>query len=87
VVAIEGRSGSLLDQLNVGCAPVGLASVASSYQLTVGAVTWLVAVGGTGGGAFSRSCPPGQVVTGSDIHAGLDVDAFGIFCSAPVLLP
>jgi hypothetical protein len=86
-VAIEGRSGALLDQLSLGCAPVALAKVGLNYQLTVGAVTWLAAVGGTGGAAYSQSCPAGQVMTGSDIHAGADIDAFGIFCSTPVLLP
>lgn len=40
----------------------------------------LTLIGGTGGTAFTRQCPQGQVLTGIRARAGLVIDALGIKC-------
>jgi hypothetical protein len=40
----------------------------------------LALIGGTGGTAFTRQCPQGQVLTGIRARAGLVIDALGIKC-------
>jgi hypothetical protein len=87
VVGITGRAGANLDQIGFGCAPLLLSKVVATYQTSVGATTWLSTVGGPGGNAYQRVCPAGQVSTGADVHAGQVIDAFGLYCSAPVLVP
>jgi hypothetical protein len=87
VAAIQGRSGALVDQLSVGCATLTLTKVGSSYQATVGTITWIPPIGGTGGSPFTGNCPTGQVATGTDVHSGFELDALGLLCAKPVLVP
>lgn len=42
----------------------------------------LAVMGGSGGTAFSRSCPVGSVLTGVRARVGLAIDAIGIKCRA-----
>jgi hypothetical protein len=87
LVGVRGRSGQFMDQIAFGCAALTLSKVGTSYQATVGAVSWLAADGGTGGGAFTSPCPTGQVSPGSAIHASTVLNAFSLFCATPILLP
>jgi hypothetical protein len=87
LVGVRGRSGQFMDQIAFGCAALTLSKVGTSYQATVGAVSWLAADGGTGGGAFTSPCPAGQVSPGSAIHASTVLNAFSLFCATPILLP
>jgi hypothetical protein len=87
VVAVGGRAGNYVDQISFGCAPLLLSKVGATYQASVGPITWLAPVGGTGGSAFTNICPAGQVAIGSDVHSGIILDAFALFCATPVLLP
>lgn len=59
-VGIRGRSGDLIDQLALKCAPIACLGsgigCADSYYTD--------AFGGSGGGAFEDTCPTGQVLAG-----------------------
>jgi hypothetical protein len=87
VVAIQGHSGLLLDELAFGCAPLALTKVGPTYQASIGAVTWLSPVGGKGGSPYQESCPAAKIAIGGDVHSGSWIDAFGLFCSNPILVP
>jgi hypothetical protein len=79
IVGYGGRSGQLIDQLIVRCAPI---AVSPGLAVTIGATTDLAAIGGSGGNAFAQTdCPTGQVATMARIRAGDSVDAFGLACS------
>jgi hypothetical protein len=87
VVGFGGRSGALLDQLAVRCAPLVIAGGPGAYTIAIGAVTTLAAVGDNGGNAFAiTNCAVGQVATMARLRAGDGIDAFGIACSAVGLL-
>jgi hypothetical protein len=87
VVAIRSQSGLLLDQLAAGCAPLTLSPAGSAYQATVGPITWLMPVGGTGGSAYSDTCPANQIASGAFIRSGVWIDAIALVCSTPALAP
>src|SRR5262249_37520562 len=67
IVAFKGRSGRDTDQLGFGCAALELTKVNSSYRATVGTITFLGTVGGSGGSAFQDGCPSDQVAIGNKI--------------------
>jgi hypothetical protein len=86
VVGFDGRSGALIDQLTLRCAPLIVGKAGNTYTLSVGAASSLAAAGGSGGSAFPRTdCPSGQVATMARIRAGDSIDAFGLGCSTPSL--
>ena len=82
-----GRSGLLVDQLVWSCVPI-LVDAQDGTTLSLGAVTVLPAVGGTGGTAFGQTnCPAGQVATVARLRAGDGLDAFGLGCATPSIAP
>jgi hypothetical protein len=87
VVAIQGGSGNYLDRAGAGCAPLMISRVGQGSRATVGAITWLSVVGGTGGVAFNDPCPADQVAIGAFILSATWVDAMSIICSAPAIAP
>src|SRR5262249_2795647 len=73
VAGFGGRSGALVDQIALHCAPL----LVTGGALTVGKVTVLSAVGDSGGSAFpSTNCPANQIVTTSRVRSGDSIDAF-----------
>jgi hypothetical protein len=88
VVTFEGRSGRDVDRLGFGCAPLEITKVNSSFVVTVGAVTHLGTVGGTGGSAFQDGCPADHVAIGNKItdENGF-IGAFGLVCASMTLAP
>ena len=87
VVGSRTRSGDLIDQLSVGCARLTLTPVGSTYQVSIGAVTWLMPVGGMGGVPSEDLCPADLVATGNLDWSDTWVNAFALHCSTPVLAP
>lgn len=80
VVGFEGRSGNLVDQISLHCAPLIISG--PPYAVTLGSFSVLPSVGGAGGNPFSSiDCPAGQIVTAGHIRTGDGVDAFGLTCS------
>jgi hypothetical protein len=80
VVGFSGRSGALLDQLSVRCAPLSL----SGTMVTVGTPSNLEPVGGDGGDGFPRTdCGPGMIAVATDIAVRNWISGFGLLC-APV---
>jgi hypothetical protein len=88
IVAFKGRSGRDTDQLGFGCAPLEITKVNTSFRTTVGAVTFLGTVGGTGGSFFQDGCPSNQVAIGNKItdENGF-IGAFGLVCASITLAP
>jgi len=83
VVGFTGRSGTLVDQLTITCAPL---TIDGSLNFVVGVPTNLAACGGTGGSAFPQTnCPTGQVATVSRTRVSGLLEAFGLGCSQPRL--
>jgi hypothetical protein len=87
VVGLKSRSGSFLDQVEFGCAALNLSLVGSTYQLTVGAITWLTPLGGNGGSAAQDTCPSNQVVTGTHTEEGGLLTSIALLCSRPTPVP
>jgi len=88
IVGFSGRSGSLVDQLALRCAPLAVAAAITGSALTVGTATTLAAIGGTGGSAFTAvNCPSGEVATMARVRTGDNLDAFGLACSKGTLAP
>ncbi len=87
VVGFRGRSGALIDQLTIRCAPLVLSVQGDAYAIGLGATTDLAPVGGTGGTEFAQTdCTGAAIATVSDIRAGDGIDAFGMGCSAVTLV-
>ena len=83
VVGFEGRSGSLVDQLSLACAPYAVGVVGSALVAQRGAVTLTTSAGGTGGNPFARvACSGDAAARGAAIHAGDGIDAFALRCSS-----
>ena len=81
VVGVRGRSGALIDQLVLSCAPLSVVDDGVSLSLELGASSEQPPVGGSGGTAFDATeCPPGAVATIGRIRAGDSIDAFGLTC-------
>jgi hypothetical protein len=81
VVGLQGRAGTVLDQLQLQCAPLSTTTLDS---LSIGATTLLPPAGGTGGSAFQATCPAGQVARGQDTNSGNVIDAFALVCGTIV---
>jgi hypothetical protein len=82
VVTFDGRAGSFVDQLRIGCARLTI-EAASTPVVTIGAVTRLAAIGGTGGVAFQDGCPAGRIVTGHRLEVFSVVDTMALACALP----
>jgi hypothetical protein len=87
VVGFSGRSGAALDQVAFVCAPLVISESDAGSVLGVGPETTLTAAGGDGGTPYDVACSPGQVARGSNLRSGEWVDAFGLVCAAPALVP
>ena len=75
VVGHSGRSGNLIDQLVLHCAPLAV----RADNIVTGAALPSLSIGGEGGGAYNLiPCPDDQVAIGVIIRAGADVDGFGL---------
>jgi hypothetical protein len=85
VVAFRGRAAAEVIGLAFGCASLVLSS--SAPQTSIGPVTWFPTVGGPSGTPFTDGCPNGDVATGSDVYSQYYIDAFGLYCSTPVITP
>lgn len=83
VVGFSSRTGGLVDQLTLRCAPLTLtAGGAGTWTVGRGPTTSPPPVGGAGGSAQpTDDCPAGQIGTVARIRAGNSVDAFGLGCS------
>jgi len=74
LTGLRGRTGTLVDRVGLLCRFV-------RADGTLGAETTRDReVGGTGGGPASRSCPPGQVVSGLTVRTGSYVDEVRLLC-------
>jgi hypothetical protein len=83
VVGFTGRTGTLVDQLIITCAPL---TIDGNSNFVVGATTNLPACGGNGGSATPQTnCPSGLVATVSRTRISGFVEAFGLGCSKPTL--
>jgi len=83
VAGFVGRAGWYLDQLTLRCRPISVSFDGADWKISVGSTyTDLSPVGGSGGGAFSRSdCPSGEVATRGNFRAASSqVDGFGLAC-------
>jgi hypothetical protein len=87
MVGARMRTGSALDQISIGCAPLILTAQGATYQISFGSITWLPPIGGTGGMPAEELCPTGQVVTGSVTWSDVWVNAIAFDCSTPALVP
>jgi hypothetical protein len=87
VVGFSGRSGSALDQVAFVCATLVISDGDTGSVLAVGPQTTLTSAGGDGGMPYDVACSPGQVARGSNLRSGEWVDAFGLVCGVPVLVP
>jgi hypothetical protein len=82
-----GRSGLLVDQLTFSCVPI-LVDAQDGTTLSLGSVTVLQPIGGSGGNAFAQTdCPAGEVATVARLRAGDGIDAFGLACSVASVAP
>lgn len=85
IVGFGGRSGRLIDQLALRCAPLTLTPAGGGWTVGLGAATDLAAIGGSGGTAFAQTdCGAGQIAAVARIRAGDSIDAFGLGCRTPV---
>jgi hypothetical protein len=84
VVTFDGRAGSFLDQLRIGCARLTIESGSGgTLAVKIGVVTRLSPLGGTGGEAFEDGCPAGQIATGHRLEALNVVDSLALACALP----
>lgn len=86
VIGFGGRSGGLIDQLIIRCAPIAISAPADAYVIALGTPVDLDPVGTEGGSAFDQTdCPAGSMAVVSNIRASDGVVAFGLGCSEPAL--
>ena len=86
VIGFGGRSGGLIDQLIIRCAPIAISAPADAYVIALGTPMDLDPVGTDGGSAFDQTdCPAGSMAVVSNIRASDGVVAFGLGCSEPAL--
>lgn len=79
VVGFEGRSGLLLDQLRLRCAPLLL----QDDNVSLGSPQELAPIGASGGSLFQRAdCPDGAVATGTNTSVDTFVSGFGLPCAS-----
>lgn len=87
VVRVAARSGALVDQLTLGCAPLTIAGSPGSFTLSRGTITDLAAVGGSGGTAQAAStCTGTQVVNKLNVRTGDGLDYVQLACATPVVV-
>jgi hypothetical protein len=93
VVGFAGHSGTIIDQIGFVCASLSSTAAACCCSaLITGSTYAFTPVGGTGGSAYSESCPSGQVALGQRLytatttkHAGEEwVSLFGLLCATPM---
>ena len=93
VVGFAGHASTIIDQIGFVCARLQSASGACCCSaLTIGPNYAFTPEGGTGGSAYSESCPSGQVALGQDLytattttHVGEEwVSLFGLLCGMPM---
>ncbi len=88
VVGFGGKSGSLVDELVLRCAPLDVTLADGGLVVGVGPTTDIVPVppGPTGGSPFPQTdCPAGTVAVEGRGRAGMYIDAFGLGCAVPSL--
>lgn len=87
VVRVAARSGALVDQLTLGCAPLTISGSPGSFTLSRGTITDLAAVGGSGGSAQAAStCTGTQVVNKLNVRTGDGLDYVQLACATPVVV-
>jgi hypothetical protein len=85
VLGMAGRSGALLDQLQLECAPLSIAGT-TVLSVSIGAGTLLAGKGGTAGSAFRAPCPAGQMARGQLISDGAVIDSLALVCGSPTVV-
>jgi hypothetical protein len=84
VVGMDGRAGTLLDQLALRCAPLSVMASGTTYTPALGDPMLLDPVGGEGGQPFTGiDCPAGELAIGANIRGGGSIDGFGLICALP----
>jgi len=90
VVALKGGYGDAFDQIDVICGKIQLSPANGGKVVTVDPTAGRL-VGHAGGDGFSAtydfSCGSNKIVTGSVVHAGALIDAFGVICATPTFVP
>ena len=82
VVGFSGRTGDLVDQLSLRCAPILLAGA----RLNTGPAEERPPIGGNGGNPQGAvSCPGGKIASGVIVRAGDAIDAFGVQCGTHLI--
>ncbi|MBL8786536.1 MAG: hypothetical protein JNJ59_16655, partial [Deltaproteobacteria bacterium] len=80
-MGIEGRAGSVIDQLRVVCSSMQVERVNGTYQI----VNWWTANtttrGGDGGSPFGRQCDVGTLVNRVNVWSGSRVDDLTLSCA------
>ncbi len=88
VVGFRGFAGSLVDSLEMRCAPIVATPVPGGLVFSLGTVTPSMLTGGTGGSPTGTiSCGAGQIGGGGQIRASRAIDAFGLSCFRVVGVP
>jgi len=83
LVAFSGRAGTLIDRVDMDCAPLEVTGTAPDLEIVVGASVSGGGFGGDGGGLFDRtSCLAGEIPSGMTVRAGNNIDGLGLLCSA-----
>lgn len=87
VVGMTARTGLLVDQITLACAPLELDGDIGEYALVRGPVEVLAPVGGTGGAAQpGAACPDADVVTELSVRTGDGLDYVELTCATPELV-
>ena len=82
-VGFGSRTGALVDQVTLRCAPLILSRGPGGWTVSTGTIISATPIGGTGGtGRPDEDCAPGEIATVARIRAGGSVDAFGLGCTA-----
>lgn len=86
IIGMVGRSGAIIDRVQVQCGGVELTSPEpGALEVSVEEGTMLDALGGEGGGQFSLYCPQGYAVVGFGGQLGADLERLSLTC-APVMI-
>lgn len=82
IIGLSGRSGAVLDQLQVQCGAIGLISPElGSIDIRVAPGTAMDAYGGAGGGPFWLECPEDHVVVGFGDRSNDLVEMVSLRCA------
>jgi len=83
IIGVRGHSGSAIDQVGFGCAPL-TRSPDGTINVDASAGTTAPAYGGPGGVPFDDRCPAGQVVRGCDTStANGYLGSVDVICAVP----